>query len=128
MASGQRRPDAVVHHSVKGSQYTSLAFGKRCREMGVVTSTGTAADRLPQCGWRKLIPVHGNGVTPVDGGDAERRLWYARQGAVLVYVADMLEFLKVSPGEAVLEACAAALVALSAHVSGYEELLRSLPS
>ena len=25
-------------------QYTSLAFGKRCREMGVVTSTGSAGD------------------------------------------------------------------------------------
>ena len=44
MALGQRRPDAVVHHSDKGSQYTSLAFGKRCREMGVVTSTGSAGD------------------------------------------------------------------------------------
>ena len=44
MALGQRRPDGVVHHSVKGTQYTSLAFGKRCREMGVVTSTGSAGD------------------------------------------------------------------------------------
>ena len=40
MALGQRRPDGVVHHSDRGSQYTSLAFGKRCREMGVVPSTG----------------------------------------------------------------------------------------
>ena len=44
MALGQRRPDGVVHHSDKGTQYTSLAFGKRCREMGVVTSTGSAGD------------------------------------------------------------------------------------
>ncbi len=44
MALAQRRPDAVVHHSDKGSPYTSLAFGKRCREMGVVTSTGPAGD------------------------------------------------------------------------------------
>ena len=44
MAIGQRRPDGVVHHSDKGAQYTSLAFGKRCREMGVVTSTGSAGD------------------------------------------------------------------------------------
>ena len=42
MALAQRRPEGVVHHSDKGSQYTSLAFGKRCREMGVVTSTGSA--------------------------------------------------------------------------------------
>ena len=44
MALGQRRPDGVVHHSDKGTQYTSLAFGKRCREMRVVTSTGSAGD------------------------------------------------------------------------------------
>ena len=44
MAIGQRRPDGVVHHSDKGTQYTSLAFGKRCREMRVVTSTGSAGD------------------------------------------------------------------------------------
>ena len=31
MAICQRRPQAVVHHSDHGSQYTSIAFGKRCR-------------------------------------------------------------------------------------------------
>ena len=35
MAVRQRRPKDVVHHSDQGSQYTSLAFGKRCREAGV---------------------------------------------------------------------------------------------
>ena len=35
MALGQRRPAAVIHHSDQGSQYTSLAFGKRCDEAGV---------------------------------------------------------------------------------------------
>ena len=44
MALRQRRAQGVVHHSDQGSQYTSLAFGKRCREMGVVTSTGSAGD------------------------------------------------------------------------------------
>ena len=44
MAIGQRRPEAVVHHSDKGAQYTSLALGNRCREMGVLTSTGSAGD------------------------------------------------------------------------------------
>ena len=44
MAIAQRRPEGVIHHSDRGSQYTSLAFGKRCREMGVVTSTGSAGD------------------------------------------------------------------------------------
>ena len=44
MAIAKRRPEAVIHHSDKGAQYTSLAFGKRCREMGVLTSTGSAGD------------------------------------------------------------------------------------
>ena len=35
---------AVVHHSDKGSQYSSLALGKRCREMGVLPLTGSADD------------------------------------------------------------------------------------
>ena len=44
MAIGQRRPKEIIHHSDKGAQYTSLAFGKRCRQMGVLTSTGSAGD------------------------------------------------------------------------------------
>ena len=40
MAIGQRRPKEVIHHSDKGAQYTSSAFGKCCRETGVLTSTG----------------------------------------------------------------------------------------
>ena len=44
MAIGQRRPQGVIHHSDQGTQYTSLAFGNRCREMGVMTSTGSAGD------------------------------------------------------------------------------------
>ena len=44
MAIAQRRPQGVIHHSDKGAQYTSLAFGKRCREAAVVTSTGSAGD------------------------------------------------------------------------------------
>ena len=44
MALAQRRPEGVVHHSDSGSQYTSLAFGKRCREMEVLPSTGSAGN------------------------------------------------------------------------------------
>ena len=36
MALTQRRPEAVVHHSDRGCQYTSYAFGKRCRDAGVM--------------------------------------------------------------------------------------------
>ena len=32
MALHQRRPQQVIHHSDQGTQYTSLAFGQRCKE------------------------------------------------------------------------------------------------
>jgi putative transposase len=44
MAIWQRRPQTVIHHSDQGSQYTSLAFGKRCREAGVRPSMGSVGD------------------------------------------------------------------------------------
>jgi len=44
MAYGQRRPEQVVHHSDQGTQYTSIAFGARCREMGVRPSMGSVGD------------------------------------------------------------------------------------
>ena len=44
MAVHQRRPADVIHHSDQGSQYTSLAFGKRCREAGVRPSMGSVGD------------------------------------------------------------------------------------
>jgi putative transposase len=44
MAISQRRPKAVIHHSDQGSQYTSLAFGKRCREVGIRPSMGSTGD------------------------------------------------------------------------------------
>jgi putative transposase len=44
MAIQQRRPQSVIHHSDQGSQYTSLAFGKRCREAGVRPSMGSVGD------------------------------------------------------------------------------------
>jgi putative transposase len=44
MAIGQRRPAAVIHHSDHGSQYTSIAFGQRCRDAGVRPSMGSVGD------------------------------------------------------------------------------------
>jgi putative transposase len=43
-ALAQRRPEGVIHHSDRGCQYTSFAFGKRCQEMGVVPSVGSVGD------------------------------------------------------------------------------------
>jgi len=45
MAVWNRRPDeGLVHHSDHGCQYTSLAFGRRLREAGIVGSMGTVGD------------------------------------------------------------------------------------
>ncbi|MFN3593016.1 MAG: integrase core domain-containing protein, partial [Thermaurantiacus sp.] len=44
MALETRRPEEVIHHSDKGSQYTSLAFGNRCKDAGVRPSTGSVGD------------------------------------------------------------------------------------
>jgi putative transposase len=44
MAVAQRRPTDVIHHSDQGCQYTSVAFGKRCREAGVRPSMGSVGD------------------------------------------------------------------------------------
>jgi putative transposase len=44
MAVGQRRPKDVIHHSDQGSQYTSVAFGRRCGEAGVRPSMGSVGD------------------------------------------------------------------------------------
>jgi putative transposase len=44
MAIWQRRPTEVVHHSDHGTQYTSIAFGKRCRELQVRPSMGSVGD------------------------------------------------------------------------------------
>lgn len=44
MAVTQRQPIGVIHHSDRGSQYTSYAFGKRCREAGIMPSMGSVGD------------------------------------------------------------------------------------
>jgi len=45
MALWSRQPAAgLIHHSDRGSQYSSLAFGQRCRRAGVVPSMGSASD------------------------------------------------------------------------------------
>ena len=47
MALSMRVPNGgsgLIHHSDQGTQYTSLAFGKRCVEMGVRPSMGSVGD------------------------------------------------------------------------------------
>ncbi|MYF29544.1 MAG: IS3 family transposase [Gammaproteobacteria bacterium] len=44
MALAQRDARDVIHHSDHGAQYTSIAFGQRCREAGVTLSMGSVGD------------------------------------------------------------------------------------
>jgi putative transposase len=44
MAIQRRRPEDVIHHSDQGCQYTSIAFGSRCRQAGVRPSMGSRGD------------------------------------------------------------------------------------
>jgi len=44
MALEQRRPEGVIHHSNQGCQYTSIAFGQRCRAAGVRPSMGSVGN------------------------------------------------------------------------------------
>jgi putative transposase len=44
MALAQRRPKTVIHHSDRGCQYTSYAFGERCQKAGVMPSMGSVGD------------------------------------------------------------------------------------
>jgi putative transposase len=47
MALWRRKPTAgLVHHSDRGVQYTSLSFGKRLEEAGIVPSMGRAGSAL----------------------------------------------------------------------------------
>jgi transposase InsO family protein len=61
----QRRPVGVIHHSDRGCQYTSYAFGKRCREAGVMPSMGSVGD----CGFYQYFGLH----------HCERKLSWVRQ-------------------------------------------------
>lgn len=44
MAITRRQPQQVIHHSDRGSQYTSTAFGKKCQQAGIAQSMGRVGD------------------------------------------------------------------------------------
>ena len=98
MAATQRRPEAVVHHSDQGTQYTSLAFGKRCREMGVRPSTGSVGDcydnamaeslRGVEVSTRKVAMCARHGL-----GDVFRVLACGRSRGFLPILRDLVDYL-----------------------------------
>jgi putative transposase len=56
MAVTRRRPPAgLVHHSDRGSQYTSLAFGKTLRQSGLVASMGSRGDAFDNAACESCI-------------------------------------------------------------------------
>ncbi len=56
MAVTRRKPDAgVIHHSDRGSQYTSLAFGRTLRESGLVASMGSRGDAFDNAAAESFI-------------------------------------------------------------------------
>ena len=44
MALARRQPQGVIHHSDQGCQYTSVEFGLRCQQAGVLPSLGSVGD------------------------------------------------------------------------------------
>jgi putative transposase len=46
MATEQRRPEEVIHHSDQGSQYTSFRFGSRCLAGDTAITAGRQAGRI----------------------------------------------------------------------------------
>ncbi len=50
MAIYTRRPQpGLIHHSDRGSQYTSVEFGSRLKEAGLLPSMGSVADAYDNC-------------------------------------------------------------------------------
>jgi glycosyltransferase involved in cell wall biosynthesis len=70
MAIERRRPaPGLIHHSDHGSQYTSLAFGRRLREAKILPSMGTVGDaydcetRWPRASSRASRPSSSTGAS-----------------------------------------------------------------
>ena len=100
MAVGQRRPKDVIHHSDQGSQYTSIAFGKRCGEVGVRPSMGSVGDAYDNAMAESFFPRSRPSCSPVaarlpsrsqDGLLQLHRGWYnpARLHSALGYRSPM---------------------------------------
>ena len=56
----------VVHHIDQGAQYTSIAFGQRCRQAVVRPSTGAAGMHMTTGAPGRLHPLPESPVTPTD--------------------------------------------------------------
>jgi putative transposase len=72
MAIHRRQPRNVIHHSDQDCQYTSIAFGKRCKEAGVRsvdrlamrTTTRCARASMPRSGASCLHAIRSRRIAP----------------------------------------------------------------
>jgi putative transposase len=77
MAVARRKPPVgVVHHSDRGSQYTSLAFGRALRESGLVASMGRRGDAYDNAACESFIST-------IKSELIKRRSWTSRDQARL---------------------------------------------
>jgi putative transposase len=77
MAVTRRKPPAgVVHHSDRGSQYSSLAFGTTLRESGLVASMGRRGDAYDNAACESVISTIKNELI-------KRQTWTSRDQARL---------------------------------------------
>jgi putative transposase len=70
MALTQRRPSWVIHHSDQGTQYTSIAFGMRCRQAGVRPSMEDAEGGLDSAPGRSSMAAHSVGPSLMLAGQS----------------------------------------------------------
>lgn len=77
MAVTRRRPNGqVIHHSDRGSQYASLAFGRTLRESGLVASMGSRGDPFDNAMCESVISTLKEELL-------KRRSWKTREEARL---------------------------------------------
>jgi putative transposase len=69
-----RKPEAVIHHSDQGSQYTSVAFAERCQQMRVRPSMGTVGDAYDNTMAERLFAT-------LECELIDRRTWKSKQQA-----------------------------------------------
>lgn len=77
MAVARRRPEpGLVHHSDRGSQYASVAFGRTLRDSGLVASMGSRGDAFDNAACESFIATIKNELL-------NRRSWKSRDQARL---------------------------------------------
>ena len=73
MAIYNRRPSpGLIHHSDRGSQYTSVEFGSRLKEAGLLPSMGSVADAYDNSMAESFVSTLKRELIPVTRGRTDR--------------------------------------------------------